>query len=129
MNRNLNFRSLLPAILWFAFMSMLLFMPGKDLPSSGWVSRFHLDKLGHFILFFVLVIFFSVPILKSALTDKLKSRTILVFAVAAVIWGISTEFIQGYFIPGRDFSLLDWAADVAGVLVGYFLLQSIKSSF
>lgn len=119
----------MPAILWFAFMSMLLFMPGKDLPSSGWVSRFHLDKLGHLVLFFVLVIFFSVPILKSAISDKLKTRTILVFVIAGIVWGLATELIQGYFIPGRDFDLWDWAADTAGILVGYFLLQSIKSSF
>lgn len=99
------------------------------MPSSGWFERFSLDKLAHFILFFVLIVLFSVPVLKSSLSRKKQSQTILYFAIAAIVWGVITELIQGYFIPNRDMDLKDWLADSAGIIVGFFLIQSIKASF
>jgi VanZ family protein len=38
-----------------------------------------------------------------------------------IIWGITVEFLQKYFIPGRDFELLDWAADSVGALIALCL--------
>ena len=50
-------------------------------------------------------------------------------ALAAIVWGITVEFIQKFFIPGRDFDLLDWAADSAGVLIAYWLCVKILKYF
>ena len=50
-------------------------------------------------------------------------------ALAAIVWGITVEFIQKFFIPGRDFDLLDWAADSFGVLIAYWLCVKILKYF
>jgi len=35
------------------------------------------------------------------------------------VWGLATEFIQKFFIPGRAFDLLDWLADSVGAVLVY----------
>ena len=78
--------------------------------NSG-VSIPHIDKVGHFIAFFVLAV----------CTDfAIKIRP--VFAIALLsIYGISVEVMQS-FIPGRDATLGDFIADLAGVLAYYFIV-------
>jgi VanZ family protein len=44
------------------------------------------------------------------------------------IWGLATEFIQKYFVPGRSFDLLDFAADSTGAFLalGLSIRQFLK---
>jgi VanZ family protein len=37
--------------------------------------------------------------------------------------GLTTEFIQKYLVPGRNFDLLDWAADSLGAFTTFSNLQ------
>ena len=68
-------------------------------------------------LFAILAFLFMMPVSKSSLPLKNKWQIILKTAIAISIWGLTIEFIQRFFIPGRSFDLLDWAADSFGVLV------------
>jgi len=49
--------------------------------------------------------------------------------LAAIVWGITVEFLQKYFVIGRDFDLLDWAADSVGVLIAFLLCREIIKKF
>ena len=66
------------------------------------------DKANHFIAFFVLYI-----LLSGAFT-QLK---IITKSIGLVLFGFHIEVLQ-YFIPNRDFSLLDVFADSIGILIG-----------
>ncbi|MBN9351067.1 MAG: VanZ family protein [Chitinophagaceae bacterium] len=122
-------RHSIPAILWFIFLSVLVYMPGSDVPSIGWAERVHADKVVHFILFGVLFVLISIPVLRSGLEKGQKRKWLLITAAFIIVYGFITEVIQHYFIPGRTFDLLDWAADSAGVIAGFFFVKYLKKRF
>jgi len=71
------------------------------------------DKVNHFVAFFTLYIMLSLahPNLK-----LLQKVLILLF------YGVFIEFIQ-FFLPYREFSLLDIVADGLGIVIGIVLLR------
>lgn len=116
-----------PAILWFVLLSILVFLPGSELPSSGWMNNIHADKIAHVIMFAVLVILFIRPMMISSQTHSRKLLIIVLISSLAVAWGLAIEFIQKNFVTGRSFDLWDWAADIFGVLIGLFIYKVLLS--
>ncbi len=132
MNKNisgeykLGTKKFIPGIAWFFVVMVLLFTPGNDLPDLGpWFSQINFDKIIHTGVFGLLAYLFMRPIGKSAMQQKIKAQYFLKIALSACIWGITTELVQKYFIPGRSFSLLDWAADSVGGLVALLLCRKL----
>ena len=108
-------RQFIPGIAWFFIVLLLLCLPGRDLPpTTGWMQVLHFDKMVHTGLFGIMTWLFMRPPGKSGLPADQKNRIILLIAVSVSLWGLTTEFIQEKFIPGRSFDLFDWAADSAG---------------
>jgi VanZ family protein len=70
------------------------------------------DKANHFIAFFTLFI-----LLSFAYKLSLLKRVLIL-----VLFGIQIEIVQ-YFIPAREFSLLDIVADSIGVFIGFIFLK------
>jgi VanZ family protein len=58
---------------------------------------------------------------KSVISRQEKVAFFIKIAMATCVWGITTELIQKYFIPGRQFDWFDWAADSFGALVAFFV--------
>ena len=84
------------------------------------------DKVAHFVEYTVLGLLYSHALARSSA----KRGGLLLFAAAsalAVLWGASDELHQ-YFVPGRDCSILDWAADGVGAVVGALLYQQFTAS-
>ena len=75
------------------------------------------DKLGHFLAYLWLGIlpFFGFARLRVAFTG----------ALLMILLGVGLEFVQSY-VPGRNFSVADMAANCAGVVSGIFLAKQIK---
>lgn len=118
-------KNFLPGIAWFFVVAILTLMPGKDVPQIGWMDNIpNFDKFVHACLFGGLTFLFSMPYFKSSFSKKQKINHFVRIALATSIWGITVEFLQKYFVPGRDFELLDWAADSVGALIA--LLLSIR---
>ena len=104
---------LLLALGWFCFISILFFMPESDMPHESWLDHIpHIDKLVHIVFFYILTILWTwrFPL----------RRQVYLLVIIAVIYGLLVEFIQLKFVPSRSYDLLDWAADCAGVLAGYW---------
>ena len=91
------------------------------------MDALHVDKAVHFGLFFILILLFSLPVLKSSHTNRSKIQRIIVFSLFAVLWGIAVEFIQENFVKGRSFDLWDWFADSLGVLAGLYFIKRMRS--
>ena len=68
-------------------------------------------------MFAVMTFLFLLPIAESSMYKKFKRHYFIRIAVAICIWGITTEFIQKFYVPTRSFDLLDWAADSTGILI------------
>lgn len=129
-NNEINYKNFLPGIAWFFIVGILTLMPGKDIPEVTFLNSIpQFDKLVHAALFGGITFLFCLPLIKYPFSHRQKIYYFIRIALAAIIWGITVEFLQKYFIPGRDFDLLDWAADSAGVLIALWLVIRILKHF
>ncbi len=113
-------KKFIPGIAWFFLVLFLICLPGSNIPTvETWLNDIYFDKWVHTGLFAVLTFLFIYPVTKFSLSPEVKKHTALKIAMAAIIWGLTTEFIQKYFIPERSFDMFDWGADSLGVLLAY----------
>lgn len=129
-NKTIPNSKFIPGIAWFFLILIAISIPGYDLPEvDQWLIEINYDKLIHVALFAVLAYLFMNPVVKSALPIKEKWNWLIKVTIATIIWGITTELIQKFFVPGRSFSLSDWAADGLGgiVMLIYFKIRSKKT--
>ncbi len=115
--KDIPLKKFYPGIAWFFLVLTLICIPGYDLPKvDNWLIEINFDKFIHVGIFFVLAWLFMIPVVRSAVHVKEKWNWLIKITMASVIWGISTELIQKFFIPGRSFNLTDWAADGLGAI-------------
>ena len=117
--KNIKTAKFIPGIAWFFVVLVLLCIPGEDVPSVGWLDKVYFDKWVHCGIFGLLALLFMLPFALSQIDNKEKLQLFIRIAIAISLWGITTEFIQKYLIPGRSFDLLDWAADSLGALMAF----------
>lgn len=77
------------------------------------------DKLNHFSAFFVLYMLMHFAY---------KDFSIYIKVFLLFIFAVHIEIVQ-IFIPGREFSILDIAADVIGILMGTLIVRYFKLPF
>ena len=128
--QKIPFKKFLPGIAWFFIVALLTLMPGSDIPKINWMDNIkNFDKIVHAGLFGGLVFWFYLPYFKSHLSRPRKINSLLRICLASIVWGITVEFLQRFYIPGRDFDLLDWAADSAGALIALWICIKIMNHF
>lgn len=128
--QKIPFKKFLPGIAWFFIVAVLTLMPGSDIPKIGWMDNIkNFDKIVHAALFGGLVLFFYLPYFKSRFSRRQKINYLVRICLATIVWGITVEFLQRFYIPGRDFDLLDWAADSAGALIALWICIKIMKHF
>jgi VanZ family protein len=113
----------IPAAVWFLIVLVLMCTPGKDLPDTKLLKIIFLDKAVHFACFALLVILFYYPIGKTDVASASKLNYLTRLTIAGILWGITTELIQRFFIPGRSFDLFDWLADSLGAIAAFFAVR------
>ena len=106
-----------PMLIWATMIFVLSSMSRLPAPPGGFS-----DKDAHFVTYGVLSVLFV-----WAITDRAPSRTTWTVAATAVvlaaIYGASDEWHQS-FVPGRDVSALDLAADIAGATLAAVALRA-----
>ena len=106
-----------PAVLWAAMIFGLSSMSSLPPPPGGLT-----DKHAHFVTYGVLA-----ALVVWGLTDRAPARTTWAAAAAAValaaLYGASDEWHQS-FVPGREVSALDLAADTAGAAIAAVALRA-----
>jgi VanZ family protein len=106
----------IPGIAWFFLVLFLICLPGNQFPKTDeWLDKIYFDKWVHIGLFGTLSFLFMYPYAKSKMDKHTKLTMIYKIAIAICVWGLTTEFIQKYFIPFRSFDIMDWAADSFGI--------------
>jgi VanZ family protein len=121
-----TFSLFLPAILWVIISTILLTLPGSAFPTKNWLAKIWFDKWVHIGLFTILVILFCRAVNKSKKRRNL-SRDYMIVTIAAILYGITMEFVQKYWIINRSFDGGDIIADIAGSFAGlWFSYRYIK---
>ncbi len=99
-------------------------MPGNKITH---ISLFkHMDKVVHFILFFVFTLVLITDLAKGIYPEFIQKFDWLIAVGLGIFIGMSTELIQYFFILGRTGSVYDFLSDISGVAVGlsgYWLLR------
>lgn len=122
----MTFKNFLPGIAWFFFVIILLCIPGSDLPKAdNFFSKIFFDKWAHAGLFCILTFLWMWPVCKSEKSTSEKYIYFIKIAFATIVWGITTEFIQKYWVTGRSFDLLDCAADSLGVVIAFLFCKKV----
>lgn len=96
-----------------------------SLPSNSMPHFALYDKAKHFIAYFVLSLLLSLTLRVQSKFEKLK----IGFAKFAFIITISYstfDELHQIFIPGRDAEILDWLANLLGIILGIYLIKVIS---
>ena len=115
---------LLIAISTFVLIAVLHAIPGQDFPEFSFIDIFQLDKLIHAFIFGLGLFTAAIALAKQYATQFLRW-----IAVAYVLYGALLEFAQQLFFENRHADVLDWIADVIGVLMGAYLFRKLKYLF
>ena len=123
LKKKLSFKKFIPGIAWFFVVLVLVCLPGQDIPKIGWLSEINFDKAVHVAVFGLLTVLFCWPFNNSSLPNKERLQYFIKIAIATIIWGLTTEVIQKFFVPGRSFDMFDWAADSLGALLAFWFCK------
>ena len=105
-------------IVFFSFLLILVVITLLSLlPPRSTVDLGNKDKLSHFVAYSVLA--------TNALLIRVFRSNTLLLILCLVVFGGLMEFFQG-FVPGREVSTWDMAANSGGVLIGFALTQLIE---
>lgn len=105
------------------FITFLLLFPTTNFPKVEVPS---IDKLGHVILFSILVIIWLFFVLSKTEVGKLTSIWVVLIAF---FYGIIIEVSQGLFFESRTADVWDIIANSAGILMGWLVFQKIRKLF
>lgn len=107
---------------WTIITIILLSIPGSTIPRVNIYSIPHIDKLVHFFLFGGLAISWIYYRYEREPVIKL-GRIVLFFILASILLGVIMEYIQFYFVPNRNFDIIDiWADSLGAVFFGLLVL-------
>ena len=114
-----NYRtSLAIAVVWLLIVTILLCIPGAKLPKINWQSKIWLDKWVHIILFLLLVFLWCWAYSKRKEPSR---KALMTVTILFIVYGVSMEVVQHFFIPLRSFDVGDIIADAIGALAGYLI--------
>ncbi len=92
-----------------------------------------IDKILHLIAFFIYGISIQITIINiESLQKKIKKNYKFKIKLIVLIFGIcfaASDEIHQYFTPGRSADILDWIADVLGIILSLFLYDNIYNLY
>lgn len=108
--------------LWVGIIFFLCSMPSPEVKTPAFIP--YMDKLAHFVLFFVFSIFVFALLQEMKIFKKTVNITHALLFTAA--YGALIEWLQGRYF-GRSSELWDWVADMLGGIFGIFLYPLLHS--
>lgn len=116
------------ALLWAAFILLLIALPGKDLPDFDiWAIDVE-DKLGHMAVFGFLSVLMVWGLMRRK--GQLTTKSLWLVFLLCVIYGGVTEILQGVAFPSRYASVLDFVADTIGsglgIIFAIFIFNKLR---
>lgn len=91
-----------------------------------WMHYIHLDKIGHFALYFIFCITLLFGFYKHSRSDNSLSRSQFIAAIIiSILYGIGIELLQASYFETRQFELLDILANSIGAMLGAIIFKRL----
>ena len=121
--QKLRLTSFIPAFAWLVICTILLALPGKDLPSLPFLNIPYLDKFVHLAMFLVLSALLCYPLLQ--LNSATRGKWFIYLTLFALAHGVAMEFVQKHLVRNRSFDIVDIVFDAIGCIAGVLIVWSI----
>jgi VanZ family protein len=108
-------------IAWTLLIIIAMCLPGNYIPNEQGFKLPNFDKLVHMGMFGGFVFLWSLYLTKSRSRAGRLLLGFFCFYLLANGFGVAMEYVQKYWIPGRDYDLADIIADMFGAGIGYGL--------
>jgi VanZ family protein len=115
-----------PAVAWVIIVTVLLVLPGPDIPDVSFLDKIYFDKWVHAGLFGGMTFLFSFPFIKNL---RLTKKLLIYIVIVCALYGAIMEFVQKYLAFERDFDYWDMVADTVGCIIAYFFSIALKKHF
>ncbi|MDP4291359.1 MAG: VanZ family protein [Bacteroidota bacterium] len=120
-----------PAYLWGVIVLILTGIPGNDLPTiPSYLEVIHPDKIVHMGMFGLLMLLLSAGSYYKAGKVSISNKLIFIYFIITASLGGITELLQKWVFVGRSCDILDFFADVVGVILAllfyFFVFESKK---
>lgn len=107
-------------IVWFLFMLVLFLIPSQSIPGTKEIPN--LDKIVHMAFFMVFTILFIRDILRYYHLKSIGLGLILTVFLLVLSIAVMVELLQEIMNLGREGDIIDILCDLAGYVIGLFLL-------
>jgi VanZ family protein len=107
-------------IIWWVIMSVLIFLPGNQLPETNDWDFLMLDKLAHFGLFAIFAFLLIRGLNKQYQFLSLRRHSLIYSLAFGIFYAVSAEFLQQY-ASDRHFEWQDMIANALGILTGLLI--------
>jgi VanZ family protein len=112
----------LPAVLLAALIFIISSGPLPEMPNIGIVWE---DKIIHVIAYYVFGISLILFLIANINYSNFKIIVILTLIIGS-LYAFSDELHQ-YYVPGRSPEILDWIADLLGIIIAVIFVNIFKS--
>ncbi|MFO7998139.1 MAG: VanZ family protein [Bacteroidales bacterium] len=114
----------LPALGWALIVLAAISMPASRIPGSDLLKLPHIDKLIHGLLFMVFAILLAYGFFRQN-KQRIPGKYYLILTLSiGIIYGLATELMQFWMLPGRHGNLGDFIANTIGTIFGLLLFRA-----
>lgn len=97
-------------------------LPANKINKISLLGTKHIDKLFHFLLYFIFSIILYFDLRRNAKRSKNNYSIYLFMFFIPFVWGMIMELIQYYLITYREGSIADIIANISGIFTGILLV-------
>ncbi|WP_353148924.1 VanZ family protein [Flavobacterium sp.] len=105
-------------IIAFFWTLLIIYLCLNDVSNLPTISIKNIDKIIHFVFYFVLVFLWIKGMKRTSM------YRFLIVVVLAIFLGIGIEFLQKYCTPKRTFDWYDIVANSLGAISSFFLVKN-----
>jgi hypothetical protein len=124
-----SLKNYIKSIIWGFVILFSGIIPANKISKVGFLEIRHVDKLLHFLLYFIfsLILYFDLRRNTKTLNNSFSIYLFMFFI--PFFWGMIMELIQYYLITNREGSIADIIANISGIFTGILLVLILGKYF
>jgi VanZ family protein len=117
-----SLKNYIKSIIWGFVILLSGTIPANKISKVSLLEIRHVDKLLHFLLYFIFSLILYFDLRRNAKTLKNSFSIYFFMFLIPFFWGMTMELIQYYLITNRDGSIADIIANISGIFTGILLV-------